>query len=363
MRPARFFFVVFAIALVTAGGVVWWRRHRADFHRDDARTVVASAETECVPHGGDAADDPAIWVDPNDPSRSVVIGTDKEGGLGVYDLAGRELQYLDDFDTENVDLRDGVPFDGRRITLVAVTAPADDDVVLLELDPKSRTLSEIPGGRIGSPMRVGGMCLYRSARTGKLAVFVAGERDDVYAIEHFDLFESAPGSFSSRLVRTLPVGSEAEGCVADDATGALYVSEESVGLWRYAADDDVANAGDRRLVDGTGDHGHLVGDVEGLALARAAGDAGYLVASCQGSNDYAVYRRGGDNAFVGLFRIAAGGDLDGVTHTDGIELAIAPLPPPFDGGLFVAQDDRDDRGNQNFKLVPWRAVSQALALD
>lgn len=44
--------------------------------------VSAKVETQSVPIDGDAADDPAIWVHPTDPSLSTVIGTDKEGGLG-----------------------------------------------------------------------------------------------------------------------------------------------------------------------------------------------------------------------------------------------------------------------------------------
>src|SRR5262245_25704161 len=35
--------------------------------------VTATVETDPVPHGGDAADDPAIWVNPNDPAQSAVI--------------------------------------------------------------------------------------------------------------------------------------------------------------------------------------------------------------------------------------------------------------------------------------------------
>ena len=35
------------------------------------------------------------------------------------------------------------------------------------------------------------------------------------------------------MVRSFAIGSEAEGCVADDETGALYVSQEDVALWRY----------------------------------------------------------------------------------------------------------------------------------
>lgn len=43
--------------------------------------------------GGDAdADDPAIWRNPADPDRSLVVATAKQGGLRVYDLDAREVQ-------------------------------------------------------------------------------------------------------------------------------------------------------------------------------------------------------------------------------------------------------------------------------
>jgi 3-phytase len=38
-------------------------------------SVAATVETDPVHGAGDAADDAAIWVDPANPSRSVVIGT------------------------------------------------------------------------------------------------------------------------------------------------------------------------------------------------------------------------------------------------------------------------------------------------
>ena len=58
--------------------------------------VSATVETEPVPHSGDAADDPAIWIHPSQPSLSTIIGTDKLGGLAVYDLAGHQIQFLAD---------------------------------------------------------------------------------------------------------------------------------------------------------------------------------------------------------------------------------------------------------------------------
>ena len=56
------------------------------------RLVAADGETVPVGTSGDSADDPAIWLNPADPSRSTVIGNDKGDALEVYDLAGNRLQ-------------------------------------------------------------------------------------------------------------------------------------------------------------------------------------------------------------------------------------------------------------------------------
>ena len=54
--------------------------------------VPAGAETVPVPDGGDAADDPAIWVDHAHPGRSLVLGNDKLGALETYNLDGSVRQ-------------------------------------------------------------------------------------------------------------------------------------------------------------------------------------------------------------------------------------------------------------------------------
>ena len=58
--------------------------------------VSAAVETQPVPHDQDAADDLAVWIHPTEPAQSTIIGTDKQGGLVVYDLAGKQVQYLPD---------------------------------------------------------------------------------------------------------------------------------------------------------------------------------------------------------------------------------------------------------------------------
>jgi myo-inositol-hexaphosphate 3-phosphohydrolase len=58
-------------------------------------TVPATLETEPFFDNDEDdadADDPAIWVHPENRARSVVLGTLKNGGLAVFDLAGRTIQ-------------------------------------------------------------------------------------------------------------------------------------------------------------------------------------------------------------------------------------------------------------------------------
>jgi myo-inositol-hexaphosphate 3-phosphohydrolase/signal transduction histidine kinase len=316
-----------------------------DVH-DGSPALMAAAETQPVPHDGDAADDPAIWVNRREPARSAVIGTDKDGGIAVYDLAGRQLQYLPAGKLNNVDLRTEFRVGGQRITLVAASNRSEDTIALYELDARTRRLSA--RGTIPAGIKVYGLCMYRSRRTGAIHVFVDGKSGGV---EQWQLVPRGR-AVTGRLVRRFDVGSDVEGCVADDALGRLYVSEEEHGIWRYGAEPRAGRA--RELVDSTGARGHLVADVEGLAIVSGAGRRGFLIASSQGDSTFVAYRRAGANAFVRKFAIRAGRQADGVEDTDGIDVTSAPLGAAFPHGLLVAQDGSNDNGNQNFKLVRWR---------
>ncbi len=114
------------------------------------------------------------------------------------------------------------------------------------------------------------------------------------------------------------------------------------------------------------DGDNLTADVEGLSIYYGPGDSGYLIASSQGSDNFVVYDRAGDNSFVGIFHIVADDILgiDGVSETDGLDVTAANLGTAFPNGVFVAQDGRniapDER--QNFKLVPWQRIAEAMGL-
>jgi 3-phytase len=324
----------------------------------DPVSVKAIVETEPVPNAGDAADDPAIWIHPSDPGKSRVLGTDKKGGLAVYDLAGKQVQYLKDGKINNVDVRQGVPWAGKSADFAIAGNRSDNSIAIYRVDGDGR-LEKASGRALRPETELYGSCLYRSAKSGKL-YFLLTSKDGV--LEQWELFDDGRGGVDGRKVRSFDVGGQCEGCVADDELGRLYVGEEEKGIWRYAAEPDGGE--ERTLVDGTG--GRLVADVEGLAIWRGRGGTGYLLASSQGNDTFAVYRREGKNEFVGTFRIA-GGPLGAVEECDGIDVTSAALGGAFPEGLFVAQDGKNGGRNQNFKFVAWgdlaRAFDPPLATD
>lgn len=312
--------------------------------------IVPTVETDPVRNGDDAADDPAIWVNPADPSASTIIGTDKDGGLGVYDLEGNELQYLPDGELNNVDLRDGFPLAGEAVTLVTAGDRGDNTIAVYKVDPATRRLEDVAARPLVPSVEIYGSCMYRSARTGAFHFIATSEEGD---IEQWELFD-AGGRVDGRSVRTMrPDSDKSEGCVADDDTARLYVGEEEAGIWRYGA--EPGDGEERVEVDATGS-GRLVADVEGLAIAKGADGGGYLVASSQGDSAFVLYERGGSNAFVRRFRIGPGAGVDGVEETDGIEVTTANLGGAFGGGVFVVQDGTNPGENQNFKLIPWASI-------
>ena len=337
----------------------------------DTRTVTATAETVPVPDACDAADDPAVWVDESDPEASLIVATNKLRGLVVYGLDGAVVSTNDVGRVNNVDLRDGVDVGGKQEIVVAATNRTTWTIDVLSLDPDSGALTPLLDAPISPDFDEDpyGLCLYRSAASGALYVFA---NDQGGAVEQWRLDPGDTGLTGTR-VRSWAVGSQTEGCVADDANGWLFIGEEEVGIWRYRAEPGLSTA-ERVAADrvGVGEPagGHLASNVEGLSIYAPPGggpDDGFLVASSQGNNTYVVYDRAPPHAYRGTFRVGEAGAIDGAEDTDGLDVVSAPLGPRYPMGLLVVQDGVNlapdgAETNQNFKLVSWQDVLVALDL-
>jgi 3-phytase len=320
------------------------------------------AETDPVDNYGDAADDPAIWVHPTNPAKSLIIAAQKKRGIYVYGLDGKTRQVLPDGRMNNVDVRGGFRLGAASVGIVAATNRTDKTLALYGIDAATGRLSSVAEGRIptglGDPY---GLCMYRSAKSGEHYVFANGSGDG--AFKQWKLVARG-GKVGVELVREFTVGTQSEGCVADDETGALYVTEEDVGLWRYSAEPD--GGATRTQLDST-EKGNLEADAEGVSIYAGPNGTGYVVVSNQGADNYALYRRDGENEFIGYFAIVANDELgvDGASETDGLDVTSAPLGSAFPRGLLVVQDGRNitPRERQNFKLVPWERIAAAMGLE
>ena len=326
-------------------------------------TVRAILETVPVAKAGDAADDPAIWANAENPAASLILGTDKQGGLHVYDLRGKSVQFVAAGKVNNVDLRDGFKLGGESVVLVTASDRTNQAVAIYKLDTQARRLINVADGKqptgLSDPY---GQCMYRDIRTGKYYVIV-GDPDGT--TKQWELIATRRGKVRIKLARTFKFASQAEGCVADDQTGTLYVAEEDKGLWKLAADPRRGSAA--TSLDTVEKNAKIKDDLEGVAIYDLGNGRGYIVVSSQGNDSYAVYRREGDNAYLGSFAVVADPvtGIDGISETDGLEVTSRNLGPGLEHGAVVAQDGRNvlPVEHQNFKIVPWKAVADALGLE
>jgi len=315
-------------------------------------SVSAKVETQPVATVEDAADDPAIWRNAANPAQSLIIGTDKRAGIHVYDLQGRQVSFTPSPRLNNVDLRD---VGGATGVLVAASDRQDltqAQMALFRLDMASRKLLPLATLAVG-PGEAYGMCLWQRASDRALFGFVVLKdgRIDQLAID-----SNGPVP-SGKVIRSMKLGTQSEGCVVDDRTGILYVAEEDVGLWKFDAAPEGSTV---PTAIAKADGKEIVIDAEGLALAPFGTDGGYVIVSSQGDNAYAVYKLPEAN-YVGRFRINDG-TIDGVQETDGIELMLGDFGHDFPDGLFVVQDGDNRPATQNFKMVHWAEIKRALGL-
>ncbi len=317
--------------------------------------VQPRVQTEPVARAGDAADDPAIWLNRREPGAARVLGTNKKQGLLVYDLAGRQLQLLESGRLNNVDVRQDVRFGADKLDVAVATRRDDNAIVVFTIDGDGKVseAAQLPTGLDD----IYGACLYLPANGDGVQAFV-NDKDGRY--QHYRITRQ-DGKFAATLLRAFRTASQPEGCVADDATGTLFVGEEKRGVWVTPA--DAGRAAPLKMVLPVGRV--LTADVEGMGLYRGA-HASYLVVSSQGNNSYVLLDAAPPYTVHGAFRIginvAAG--IDGSSETDGLDVTSANLGGPYGAGLLVVQDGfkRLPDGPQNFKYVAWEDIAAALKL-
>jgi 3-phytase len=311
-----------------------------------AQPIAAAFETDPMTGTGDRADDPALWVHAGDVSKSLILGTNKDEGLHVYDLSGAELQFLDVGQVNNVDARGNV---------AAASNDEFNTITMFGIDADTGEVTHTGDVQTGKAEPYG-ICM--------------GEVDDTvliiptYKDGSIQIWESTDAGVT--LQRTVQIGQfgqlQLEGCVVDDGAGLAFIGEEEHGIWKL----DLRQPDSTPEIVDTIEAGNgLVADVEGLSLWVGEGTDGYLVASAQAADRFVVYDRAAPHAVRGVFTVTESedGSVDSVTHTDGLHVSSAALPG-YPRGIVIVQDDANPTSevDQNFKIADWADIEAALGL-
>ena len=318
-------------------------------------SVKPAVQTEVVMSQGDAADDPAIWVHPQTPALSRVLGTNKQQGLEVYDLQGKRVQHLPVGRLNNVDVRPGFELGGRTVDLAVATNRDHNSLSVFSIDRATGTVQA--AGEIATPVTdIYGLCLFK-APSGEIYSF-ANDKDGTF-VQH--RLYAKGDKVEGELVRQFKVATQPEGCVADDRNQRLFIGEEDVAVWAVDARPDQPATLTSVIKVG----GPVHDDIEGMGLYQTEKD-NYLVISSQGNDSYVVVDAEPPYALRGAFRVGvnAAAGIDGASETDGLEVTSANLGGAWSKGMLVVQDGRKRMPEQaqNFKYIPWGEVAKALRL-
>ncbi len=345
-----------------------------------APAAVPLVETIDMLGSGDVADDTALWLHPTDPTRSIILGSNKTGSTygeiygfalngGRWDSAGSwgTTNWFDQGKKLNeVDLSYNFQAGGERWDIVAAANRTDDQIDFFRVttDPAGDFSGLASIGNISTSVLGGdnpyGITLFHSSSLDKHYA-LASSKDGTVA--QWELGYNAGVITGSKVWEAEVSTSEVEGMVADDVHEVIYISGENTSLYRYQTSGGVIQDAGRVTVDSVSGP-NLTADIEGLAIYYGSDGSGYLIASSQGSDQFAVYDRqyAGSAANNHLFNFTidenAGAEIDGVSDTDGIDVTNANLGGQFASGVFFAHDNSNSGHSiSNIKLVSWADVA------
>ena len=319
-------------------------------------------------------DDPAIWVHPTDPSRSVIIGTMKvaspAGAIVVFGMDGQIRQVISGIDRpNNVDVEYGFRLGGQVVDIAVATERLQRQLRVFRINREDGRLVDLGGlpiladqnGEAGAPM---GIALYRRPRDGAIFAIVApkeGPRDGY--LWQYQLSDGGNGRIEARFVRrfgtysatTVREENEIEAVAVDDDLGYVYYADEADGIHKWHADPDHADAA-RELAHfaRTG----FRGDHEGIAIYALPGGKGYIVSTDQldGDSEYHIYSREGTPANPHDHSKEIAVIRGGVDATDGLEISSRPLGAGLPQGVMIAMNSTP----KNFVVFRWQDIAAAL---
>lgn len=332
---------------------------KSSLGEDEMFIISADLETDPVNANSeeDSADDPAIFrLSPNN-SEPVIAGSNKLSGIHLYEITGREIGFIGCGSINNIDTRYLPMPDGEKRVVLSGSNRSFNSLTIITFSGKSllpvHSKFDVPS----QLDEVYGLCMYKNPKTEECFVFINSKNGE---IEQWSLkFEM--DQIKPLIVRRLSVPSQPEGMVADDRTGYLYVAEENGGIHIFNADPE-SDTTYKTIPLSDSLNPMICYDIEGLAICRAGINEGYLMASIQGNNTFAIFSLP-EHRYLGSFGIK-GEITDSVEKTDGLEIFDSYISDSFPQGILVVQDGYNKNGeiveSQNFKIVDLRKISSFL---
>jgi 3-phytase len=304
-------------------------------------------------------DDPAIWINPTDPAKSMIIGTDKDslGALYVYDLKGKVIDSLVRKDIQrpnNVDVNYRLSL-GNDTVDFAVTGERLTSKLRFFSLPDMKEINaggiEIYQGESGPDFRdLMGVATYKSPKSGKMYVIAGrknGPTDGTYLWQYEVIGEN--GQIRLELIRKFGQYSglkEIEAIAVDAELGYIYYSDEGVGVRKYYAEPEMGNE-ELALFATEG----FTDDHEGISIYKLDGAKGYILVSDQQAALFHVFPREGSEGNPHQHTLITKIPVSTV-ESDGSEVTSTSLGPDFPKGLFVAMSD-----NKTFQIYRWEDLA------
>jgi 3-phytase len=307
---------------------------------------------------GKDSDDPAIWLDPDDTSQSLILGTDKAGAIYVFNLDGKIIP--DKVVTgmgrvNNIDVAYGVMLGGEPTDIAVATDRGSNLLRVFRLPD----MTPIDNGGIAAfegeapelrlPM---GVAFYKRPSDSALFAIVSRKAgpDGGYLWQYL-LEDDGSGAVKATKVREFGAFAgtkEIEAIAVDEELGYVYYSEEDVGVHKYHADPGAQDANVELALFGTEGFAE---DREGISIYKINDGTGYILVSDQQANAFRIFRREGepgnphDHREIKVVYVST-------NESDGSEVTTAVLDERFPSGLFVAMSD-----DRTFHFYSWDQIA------
>jgi len=312
--------------------------------------------TETVKHD---SDDPAIWINPDDPAASLIIGTDKDedGALYVFDLNGKVIEEKTVRNLKrpnNVDVEYGLKLYGKPTDIAVTTERFTNKIRVFRLPEMvaidNGGIEVFEGVTQRAPM---GIALYKRHTDGAVFAIVGrkeGPTEGSY-LWQYRLQCDGTGNVKGTKVREFGKWSgvgEIEAIAVDDFLGYVYYSDEGFGVRKYYANPDVENAGEELAVFGTEG---FTEDREGISIYTIEDGTGYILVSDQQANSFQIFTREGEpdnhhnHKLLKVIKVST-------NESDGSDVTNVVLNETFPQGLFVAMSD-----NRTFQFYSWKDIA------